>query len=93
MAHIYKEKKKILARLKRIRGQLESVEKKLEEENSDCYSLLQLIAASRGAMNGLMSELLKGHIEDHIMQNPNDPTTKSDKASLELIQLMKTYWK
>ena len=44
-------------------------------------------------MNGLMSELMKGHIEDHIMTDPKDPKSPSDQAALELIQLMKSYWK
>lgn len=92
MAHIVKEKTKIMKRIKKIRGQLDAVERSFEKEEN-CFSILQTLAACRGAMNGLMAELTEDHIYNHVMKNPGKPTSLQDKAALELVELLKTYWK
>ena len=91
MSHLFKNKK-ITARVRRIKGQLESVERSLEA-GGECFSVLQTLSACRGAMNGLMGELIEGHVKEHIMKDSEAPTTEEDKAALELVTLMKTYWK
>jgi DNA-binding FrmR family transcriptional regulator len=92
VAHTIKEKQKLINRVRRIRGQIESLEKALEEEKE--YSLiLQTIAACRGAINGFMFEILEGHIMTHLL-DPNTPmTSEQSKAARELIDLVKTYLK
>ena len=57
---------KLLNRVKRIRGQVEAVERALSDDREECADTLQLLAACRGAINGLMGEVLEGHIKDHI---------------------------
>jgi len=59
MGHTTKYKQKLIARMKRIRGQMDAVERALDN-GTDCAEVLQLIAAARGAMNGLMAELIEG---------------------------------
>lgn len=92
MAHLTRDKKKILNRVRRIRGQIEAIESTLEEE-AECASVLQLIAGARGALNGLMAEIAEGHIREHVI----DPTRKPSKAQLEaadeLVDLIRTYLK
>ena len=61
MAHTIREKAKLVQRVRRIRGQIEAVERALVAEQ-DCSDVLQLIAAARGAMNSLMAEVLEGQI-------------------------------
>ena len=68
MAHTIKGKKRLLNRVRRIRGQVQAVERALEEER-DCFAVLQLITACRGAIGGLMSEVLEGHIRQHILEH------------------------
>ncbi len=63
MPHTPTEKKKALTRARRIRGQLEALERALEE-GADCAPVLQQLAAIRGAVNGLMSEVLESHIRE-----------------------------
>lgn len=92
MAHIIREKKKISLRIKRIKGQLIAVERALEEER-DCYEVLQTLAATKGALNGLFGELLEMHVREHVMDNPSGALSRKDKGALELITLMKTFWK
>ncbi|WP_034731655.1 metal/formaldehyde-sensitive transcriptional repressor [Bacteriovorax sp. Seq25_V] len=92
MAHLQQDMKKIITRIRKIKGQLEAVERAIEE-GKDCYSVLQTLSACRGGMNGLMGSLMEDHIKEHIMTNPQNPKTSQDKSALELITLMKTYWK
>ena len=65
MPHTIKGKKPLLARVRRIKGQAAALEKALEEE-ADCSAVLQQIAAIRGAVNGLMAEVLEGHLREHL---------------------------
>ncbi len=92
MSHVVEQRKKINGRIKRIKGQLEAVEKGLNE-GKDCYTVLQTLSACRGGLNGLIGELVEDHIKEHMMKKPNQPKTDQDKAALELIRLIKTYWK
>jgi len=84
MAHI-KNDKKILVRVRRIRGQIESIERSIENGN-DCYAVLQQTAAVRGALGGLMAELIEGHIRHHV----NDPAER-EQATGELMQIVRSY--
>ncbi len=93
MSHVYKHKKKIITRIRKIQGQLKTVEKRLEEGSEDCFATLQTLAASRGALNGLMNQLVQGHILEHIVREPNNPESDVDQAAMKLAQLLKTYWK
>ena len=65
MAHTIANKGKLILRVKKIKGQLNSIEKALENE-TDCFKILQQISASRGAIQSLMSEVLDGHIKEHL---------------------------
>lgn len=66
MPHTKKDKKKLLTRIRRIKGQTEALEKALEA-GVECSGILQQIAAIRGAVSGLMTEVLEGHIRDHLV--------------------------
>lgn len=65
MPHTIKGKKHLLTRVRRIKGQTEALEKSLDH-GSECSAVLQQIAAIRGAVNGLMLEVLEGHLRDHL---------------------------
>ena len=66
MAHTISEKKQLLTRVRRIKGQAEALERALDA-GTECMAILQQIAAIRGAVNGLMSEVLEGHIREHLV--------------------------
>ncbi len=86
MAHISSDPdKKILARVRRIRGQIEGIERAIEE-STDCYAVLQQTAAVRGALNGLMAELIEGHIRHHVVGD-----AKNGKATEELVDIVRSY--
>nr|WP_315246064.1 metal/formaldehyde-sensitive transcriptional repressor [uncultured Albidiferax sp.] len=65
MGHTITAKKPLLARIRRIKGQADALERALTAD-TDCSAVLQQIAAIRGAVNGLMAEVLEGHIREHL---------------------------
>ena len=90
MAHTIREKKKILARVNRIKGQLEAFSKAIDNEQ-DCYQVMQLLASVRGALNGLTSEIVEGHIREHIVEAKDRKLAA--EAGEELIEIMKSFMK
>lgn len=91
MAHTVKGKKQLLTRVRKIRGQANALETALEEEK-DCVAILQQIAAIRGAVNGLMAEVMDGHIRDHL----GDPELSAAQRQVEIEQistLLRSYLK
>lgn len=89
MAHLRKDTDKLLARVRRIQGQLNAVEKKLIE-GADCMATLQQIAAVRGASHGLMMEVLESHMREHLLQgNPQERAEEMD----DIVKLLQRYVK
>ena len=66
MSHTTKDKKRMLSRIRRIKGQAEAIERALEGDG-ECEDILQLVASCRGALNGLMAELIEGHLRFHVL--------------------------
>jgi len=90
LAHIIRDKKKILNRLHRIRGQVEAIEAAVERQ-ADCSEVLHTLSACRGAINALMAEVLDGHIRFHVLDPDQDPKSERAKATQELIDVLKAY--
>jgi DNA-binding FrmR family transcriptional regulator len=82
MAHTIKDKKPLLTRVRRIKGQAEALEKALERE-TECAAVLQQIAAIRGAVNGLMAQVLEGHIREHLGAPEASPAQR--REDLEVV--------
>jgi DNA-binding FrmR family transcriptional regulator len=92
MSHTIREKTKLLGRVRRIRGQVEAVERALEAETG-CADMLQLVASIRGAVNGLTAELLEDHIRLHVVDPAREPDPDRAKSAEELIEVVRTYLK
>ncbi len=92
MSHTIRDKKKLLNRVRRIRGQITAVEQALEMEQ-DPRSVLQTIAACRGAMNSLMAEIIQGHIRHHVIDPDSRPSASQIDAAEELIDVVNAYLK
>jgi FrmR/RcnR family transcriptional regulator, repressor of frmRAB operon len=91
MSHTTKDKKKLLSRIRRIKGQSEAIERALEGDG-ECEEILQLVASCRGALNGLMAELIEGHVRFHVL-SPELKTLPSQlEAAEELIAVVKRYF-
>ncbi len=90
MSHIHANPKKLLARVRRIGGQVAALEQSLMN-GAECVDVLTQIAAARGAMHGLMLEVLNDHLHAHIA---DEPEQAARTAEIEAVtQLMKTYFK
>lgn len=87
MSHTIRGKTKLLNRVRRIRGQVEAIERALEAE-VDCADVLQRITSCRGAINGLLGEVLQDHIKSHFSGTP-----ASAEASEQLLDVFHSYFK
>lgn len=92
MAHTIKDKAKLLARVRRLKGQAEAVERALEGER-ECAEVLMLVASMRGAINGLTVELMEDHIRHHVVNPDSERDTSRAKGAAELIEVLRTYLK
>ena len=92
MAHTSREKEKLLLRVRRIRGQVDAVERGLTEE-SDCFKVLQTVTAARGALTSLMVEIIDGHVNDHILDPAQEPTPAQKRAAEELLEVIRAFLK
>jgi DNA-binding FrmR family transcriptional regulator len=92
MAHTIREKTKLLARVRRIRGQVEAIERALEAEIG-CADVLQVIASVRGAVNGLMAEVMEDHIRFHVVDPAHEANSERAKGAQDLIDVVRSYIK
>jgi DNA-binding FrmR family transcriptional regulator len=92
MSHTAREKIKLLNRARRIRGQIDAVERALEAEQS-CADILHLLAAARGGMNGLMAEVIEDHIREHVASPSIQDDQERAKGADQLIDIVRTYLK
>lgn len=90
MAHL-KSQPELIARVRRIAGQLASVERALVE-GPDCASMLQQVAAIRGAVNGLMDEIIETHLREHVAAPDLAPAARAQGAD-EVIAAIRRYAK
>ena len=90
MAHLERDRDKLLARVKKIRGQLNAVEKSLVADD-DCAQVLMTLASCRGALNGLLVEIIESHIRFHVVDPDQRPGSDRAQATAELIEVLRTY--
>ena len=92
MSHTTRERKKLLARVHRIRGQVDSIERALLGE-AGCDDVLHLIAGARGAMAGLMAEVVEDHVRSHLVDAEKHPGALDTEAAEQLLDVVRTYLK
>jgi DNA-binding FrmR family transcriptional regulator len=92
MTHTLREKQKLLARVRRIRGQVEAIERALETE-AGCERVMHLIAGARGAMAGLMAEVVEEHVRTHLVDTDAHPGALNVQAAEQLLDVVRSYLK
>ncbi len=92
MTHAVHEKQKLLNRVRRIRGQIDALERALDAEES-CTRIMRLLTAARGAMNGMMAEVVEDHIQMHMMEANRKPAREEIEAADELVEVLRSYIK
>jgi DNA-binding FrmR family transcriptional regulator len=91
MTHTVRNKSKLIARVRRIRGQVEAIERALEAEVG-CSDVLQVVTSVRGAVNGLIAELIEDHIRCHVVEPSLAAQARVDGAD-DLIEVIRAYLK
>jgi DNA-binding FrmR family transcriptional regulator len=92
MAHTIREKQKLLARVRRIRGQVDGIERSLNDE-AGCEQVMHLIAGVRGAIAGLMAEVVGDHVREHLVDTKKYPTALDTVATDQLLEVVRAYMK
>ena len=90
MPHTISNTQPLLARIRRIKGQAGALERALAGE-AECAAVLQQIAAIRGAVNGLMTEVLEGHLREHVVAQGTRGRRNDDLEAV--IQVLRSYMK
>jgi DNA-binding FrmR family transcriptional regulator len=92
MSHTIRDQKKLLARVRRLRGQVEGIERALASE-AGCEQVMHLIAGARGAMAGLMAEIVEDHVRSHLVDVEKNPGALNTDAAEQLLDVVRTYLK
>ena len=90
MTHTIADKQKLLNRVRRLRGQVDAIERALESE-AGCAEVMHLLTASRGAINGIMAEVVEDHIHMHMIDEDRKPSRSETQAADELIDVLRSY--
>lgn len=91
MPHSAEEKKRVLARVGRMRGQVEALQRALQQGVA-CAAVLQQIAALRGAVNGLMAQVLESHLREELGQPAASPRQRRQRVD-DTVALVRSYLK
>ena len=91
MSHLARDKSKLLNRIRRLKGQVEAIERTLLDGDIDCDRLMQMIAGCRGAMAGLMGEVVEDHIRNHLVDPDRHPGVLDADAAAQLIDVVRAY--
>jgi FrmR/RcnR family transcriptional regulator, repressor of rcnA expression len=90
VAHTVRDKAKLIRRVQRLQGQVEAVKRALEQEQ-ECGEVMYRIATARGALNGLMAEVVEGHVQEHMVDRPGRRTASELRAARELVAVLRRY--
>ena len=92
MSHVAAEKAKLLNRVRRLRGQIEAIERAVEA-NDECADVLQQATSCRGALDGFIAEVIEDHIREHMVDPNAGRETPQALAAEELIEIVHQYLK
>ena len=92
MGHTIRQKTKLLNRVRRIRGQVDAIERALEAE-AGCEQVMHVIAACRGALNGLLGEVVEEHIQSHLVEPLQHKDAAAAAAAEGLVDVFRGYFK
>lgn len=90
MTHTIREQQKLLARVRRIRGQVEAIERALESE-AGCEQVMHLLASTRAAMAGLTAEVVEDHVRTHLVEPKGQSAALRREAAEQLLSVVRSY--
>ena len=91
MSHVVTQRKKLLARINRLMGQLEALKRAVEEAQTDdqCNQIMGQMASIRGAMNGMLMLFLEEHVRHHVAAG--ETRADRDAAAEDLLSALNSY--
>ena len=89
MSHTTENKIKLVSRVRRLRGQMDAIERALLAD-AGCGEVMHLVAAVRGAIGGLSHELIEHHLRSHLLEGEADGAVRTQAAE-ELLAVLRTY--
>jgi DNA-binding FrmR family transcriptional regulator len=92
MSHVAAEKAKLLNRIRRLRGQIEAIERAIEADD-ECADVLQQATSCRGALDGFIAEVIEDHIREHMVDPSAGRESPQALAAEELIEIVHQYLK
>ena len=92
MSHVAKEKLKLLNRVRRLRGQIEAIERAVDADD-ECANVLQQATACRGALDGFIAQVIEDHIREHMVDSRAGRDAPQVLAAEELIEIVHQYLK
>ncbi|HVH35398.1 MAG TPA: metal/formaldehyde-sensitive transcriptional repressor [Tahibacter sp.] len=90
MSHTSRDSRKLLSRVRRLGGQVAALESALSA-GAECAAVLVQVAAIRGAAASLMRELLTGHLQEHVVEQPDRKRREQEMAAIT--ELLRSYLK
>jgi len=90
MSHTVHQKDKLIARVRRLKGQMEGIERALEGD-AGCGEILRQLASVRGALAGLTAEVMEDHLRHHVVEAETEAGRR--QGGEELIEVIRTYLK
>ena len=90
MSHTIHQKEKLIARVRRLKGQMEGIERALEGE-AGCGEILRQLASVRGALAGLTAEVMEDHLRHHVVEAETEAGRRH--GAEELIEVIRAYLK
>ena len=92
MSHAIQEKQKLRNRIRRVRGQIDGIERGLDTEVG-CTEIMRQLITVRGGLNGIMAEVVEDHIQLHMIDPKRKPTRDETDAAEELVEVLRSYIK
>jgi FrmR/RcnR family transcriptional regulator, repressor of frmRAB operon len=92
MGHVSREKAKLLNRLRRLRGQIEAIERSVDADE-ECADVLRQATSARGALDGFIAEVIEDHIREHMVDPRAGPRDPRAAAAEELVEIVHQYLK
>lgn len=89
-SYTLRDKRGLINRVRRLRGQVDAIERALAGD-ATCSDLLQRITAARGAVSGLMAEVLEEHVREFMVPENAEPGSVQVDAAEELIDIIHSY--
>jgi len=90
MTHTIADKQKLLNRVRRLKGQIDALERALDSDTG-CTEVMRLLTAARGAINGIMAEVVEDHILMHMIDEGRAQSRREAQAAGELVDVLKSY--